>query len=253
MLKFFFWILLLANAVLLAYQQGYLDELVASGREPGRLQNQLNADKIRVAPVPPQASAPQASAPSVETAAMTAAVDQPAPAPSSPAQSTPAAEVVAQKADTPSCVEIGNFNAADAQRFESRLAALSLGDRVSRHGVQEVLRHMVYIPPQPDREAAERKTAELRQLGVTDFYVIQDNSDMRWAISLGVFKIEDVARAHLADLNRKGVRSARIGERTLTTKAVAFRFKGWDAAMKESVDKIRTDFPNLEMRECKVA
>jgi cell division septation protein DedD len=246
MLKFFFWILLLANAVLLAYQQGYLDELVATGREPGRLQHQLNADKVRVAPVPSQASAP-----SVETTAKTIAADQSAPAP--PAQPTPAAAVAAQKSDASSCVEIGNFNAADAQRFESRLAALSLGDRVSKHGVQEVLRHMVYIPPQADREAAERKTAELRQLGVTDFYVIQDNSDMRWAISLGVFKIEDVARAHLADLSRKGVRSARIGERMLTTKAVAFRFKGWDAAMKEGVDKIRTDFPNLEMRECKVA
>ncbi|HEV2610255.1 MAG TPA: SPOR domain-containing protein, partial [Noviherbaspirillum sp.] len=232
MLKFFFWILLLANAGLLAYQQGYLDELVASGREPGRLQNQLNADRIRVAPVSAQASAPAA----VETAAKIAAVDQPASIPSSPAQPAPqAAAVAAQKAELPSCVEIGNFNAADAQRFEARLATLSLGDRVSRHGVQEVLRHMVYIPPQTDKEAADRKTAELRQLGITDFYVIQDNSDMRWAISLGVFKNEDIARAHLADLNRKGVRSARIGERMLTTKAVAFRFKGWDQATKESV------------------
>lgn len=250
MLKFFFWILLLANAGLLAYQQGYLDELVASGREPGRLHNQLNADRIRVAPVPPQASAT-----TIETPAKTIEVDHPASAPPSspsPTQPTPpAAAVVGQTAELASCVEIGNFNAADAQRFEARLATLSLGDRVSRHGVQEVLRHMVYIPPQTDKEAADRKTAELRQLGITDFYVIQDNSDMRWAISLGVFKNEDIARAHLADLNRKGVRSARIGERMLTTKAVAFRFKKWDQTTKESVDKIKAEFPSQEARECK--
>lgn len=248
MLKFIFWILLLANAVLLAYQQGYLDELIASGREPGRLQHQLNADRIRVAPV-----APQAGVTAVEIVANTVAVEQrPAPATSPAAEpAPPPAMAAAQNTESPSCVEIGNFNAADAQRFEARLAPLSLGDRVSRHGVQEVLRHMVYIPPQPDKESADRKTAELRQLGITDFYVIQDNSAMRWAISLGVFRNEDIARAHLADLNRKGVRTARIGERMLTTKAVAFRFKGWDPALKESVDKIKAEFANQEIRECK--
>ena len=230
MLKFFFWILLLANAALFGYQQGYLDEIVSSGREPARMQNQFNADKIRVLPASAAASAPM-TAPAV-----------------TPAETV--AQKVDVKAEVQTCAEIGNFNAEDAQRFEARLAALALGDRVSKHRVREVLRHMVYIPPQADKESVDRKAAELRRLGVTDFYVIQDDSDMRWAISLGVFKAEEAARAQLVDLNRRGVRSARIGERALTTKAVAFRFKEWNAEIKESVEKIKAEFSKQEMREC---
>jgi len=220
MLKFFFWILLFANAALFAYGQGYLDDVVPSGHEPGRLREQLHADRI---------------GPVAVTATTTAA---------------PPAAPAAAKSEPPACAEIGNFSAEEAKRFNASLAPLALGDRLSQHGVEEVLRHMVYIPPQADREAADRKAGELRRLGITDFYIIQDNSSLRWAISLGVFKSEEAARNHLAELNRQGVRSARIGERAITAKAVAFRIKEWDASMKEQMEKAGVDFGKHEVREC---
>ncbi len=219
MLKFFFWILLLANAGLFAYQQGYFAVLLPSGREPARMDNQLNADKIRLVPPPPPVPAPAA----VKTE-----------------------EVVA-------CAEIGNFNPEEAKRFTAQLVALSLGERLSQRPVQEVASHMVYIPPLADKDTAEKKAGELRRLGVNDFYIIQDNSDLRWSISLGVFKLEEAARAHLVSLSQKGVRSARIGQRGVTSNAVAFQLRELDANTKSALEKISADFPKQELRNCEPA
>jgi hypothetical protein len=223
MLKFFFWILLLANLGLFAYRQGDLDTLVPSGREPARMSNQLNADKVKL--IPPG-----------DAAAGTAA--------------TAATAATAKRMDSWACVEIGNFQGGAAKRFEARLAALPLDGRVSQRSIQEVVSYMVYIPSQGDRESADKKADELRRLGVDDFFVIQEDSGLRWAISLGVFKMEEGARAHLAELSRRGVRSARIGPHSVTTTAVAFQIRDLDADMKARVDKIKEDFPRQEMRNC---
>jgi hypothetical protein len=223
MLRFLFWILLLANAALFAYQRGYLESLLPSGREPSRMSEQLNADKIRL--LPPEAAAP-------------------APAPLAAA---PEPQPVA-------CMEIGNFGAEDARRFEARLAALPLGERnIARRDIRHIVSHMVLIPPQGDREGADRKAGELRRLGITDFYVIQDNSDLRWGISLGVFKTDKAANAYLAVLNQRGVRSARVVARSAAPSLVALQLRGLTPAMRADVEKIRADFPQQEARECEAA
>jgi hypothetical protein len=229
MLKFFFWILLFANAGLFAYQRGYLEMVAPSGREPARMTNQLNADKLKLIPA--------------------------AQAESISAKPSPNEAVVAEapKTEVLACVEIGNFDAEEAERFKERLAALSLGDRISQRSIREVLSHMVFIPPQGDKEGAEKKAGELRQLGVNDFYIVQDNSSMRWAISLGVFKVEEKARAQLVYLNRKGVRSARIGPYSMAATMVAFQLNGLDTNLKADVDKIKADFSRQEMRSCEAA
>lgn len=225
MLKFFFWILLLANGGLLAYQQGYFDTLLPSGREPVRMKNQLNADKIKL--IPPPAPVPVA------------------------AQESPAAQAAEEKKpERIACTEIGNFNPEEAKRFRTQLTSLSLGERVSQRSIQEVASHMVFIPPLADKESAEKKAAELRRMGIEDFFIIQDNSNLRWGISLGVFKQEEAARAHLANLAQKGVRSARIGQRSVTSNLVAFQLRELDAEAKSAIDKIKDDFPKQDMRSC---
>lgn len=271
MLKFFFSILLLGNAALLVYQQGYLDALLPGGaREPGRLNNQLNADRIRQIAPAPKAKGSTSTSTSTSTNANASVTPAVADAPATPA--TPAAPVApampaappapapatsnapavaaAPEAKALACVEIGNFSSREAKRFEAQLAALPFNGKMARRNVREVLSHMVYIPPQADREAAEKKAAELQGLGVTDFYIIQDNSDMRWGISLGVFRKEEAARAHLANLTQAGVRSARIGERSITATMVAFQLQGMDVATQARLDKLREEFPRQETRAC---
>lgn len=240
MLRFFFWTLLLANAGLLAYQQGMLESLLPSGHEPARIANQLNADKLRLIP-PPEAKA------------------VPAPA-ALPAEAPPAEQVAAAPAETEipaeneaqvlACVEVGNFNPDEAGRFSAQLAALSLGERVSQRPIMEVSSYIVHIPPQSDREAAEKKAEQLRALGINDFFIIQDNPALRWAISLGVFKQEEAARAHLASLSQKGVRSARIGQRRTSTGLIAFQLRDIDARTKGALDRIKEAFPKQAMRDC---
>jgi hypothetical protein len=243
MLKFVFWILLLANAALFSYQQGYFDALLPSGREPARMKNQLNADKIKLMPPPaPAPASPAATPPETQ------------PEKQSEKQSEKQHETPpAAKKEEPvvvACTEIGNFNPEEAKRFSAQLASLSLGDRVSRRTVQEVATHMVYIPPQADKEGVEKKAAELRRLGIEDFFIIQDNSPLRWGISLGVFKTEEAARTHLAALGQKGVRTARIGQRSVNSSLVAFRLRELNAESVTAVEKVRAGFSKQEAREC---
>lgn len=247
MLKFFFWILLLANAGLLAYQQGYFDTLLPSGREPVRLKNQLNADKVRLIPSPPPAPEPAPAAAQEPPAAPAA---EPKEVKDVKEDKAPAEAKDAKAPVVVACAEIGNFNPDEAKRFTAQLAASPLGEHVSQRAMQEVASHMVYIPPQADKESAEKKAGELRRMGIEDFFIIQDNSSLRWGISLGVFKQEEAARAHLANLAQKGVRSARIGQRSVTSSQVAFRLRDLDADAKKAFDRIRADFPKQELRGC---
>lgn len=251
MLKFFFWILLLANAALFVYQRGYLDTFLPNGHEPARMANQLNADKIRMVPAP-KASSPAAVAAPAEpaTVAATAAVAA-APVEKKTAQVVEKADTLAaaKKPEVIACTEIGNFSAEDAERFSAQLASLMPGARVKRRMVSEATSHIVYIPPQGDKEGAEKKAGELRRLGINDFFIIQGNSNLRWGISLGVFKMEEAARAHLTNLNQMGVHSARIGERGGTS-LVAFQVRGLEADKKAALEKIKAGFPKQQIRGC---
>ena len=228
MLKFIFWSLLAVNATLFAYGQGYLGHFSGNEREPARLRNQLNANQLTIV--------------SAERAGHAPAGD--------------AANVAADGKATPqplACVEIGSFVIADARRFEARLAALNLGDRQSRRNLPgtEISSYIVNIPPMGSKEAADKKAAELRGMGVTNYFVMSDNSPMRWAISLGVFKTETAAQNQLAALVKQGVRTARVTPRMSGSKLLAFQFRDVDAELQTNLEKIRADFPNTQTHSCR--
>lgn len=233
MLKLIFWLLVAVNGALLAYGQGYLGDFRGNEREPARLKNQLNAVHLKVIAAA-QANA-VAAAPTVAAPAAAAAVaDKPAAAPLA-------------------CVEIGNFLLADARRFEAKLAPLELGDRQARRNApgQEVTGYVVHIPPNGGKEGAERKVAELKQLGVTNYFIMSDNPTLRWGISLGVFKTEPAAQNLLAALNKQGVHSARIAPRMSGSKQLIFQLRDVDAAARTQLDKIMAGFPDQQSRSCK--
>jgi hypothetical protein len=220
-LKFLFWCLLCINGVLLAYSQGVLGNFTGNEREPARIRNQLNTDKLVLLPAAPVVAA-------------------------APADPTPGVQPVA-------CFEVGNFAQAEARRFETRLAPLDLADHQSRHTITstDVTSYMVLIPPQGSKDAADRKAAELKALGVTNFFVMSDSSPLKWAISLGVFKSEPAAQSQLAALGKQGVHSARVSPRGTQTSKFAFQFRGIDAAAKSEVADIAASFASLETRACK--
>jgi SPOR domain len=216
MTKFFFWIFLIANGALFAFHQGYLAPLFSEGKEVPH-SAVLNPDKVRLIPA---SAASMASVSSADTVVVAA------------------------------CTEIGNFSLTKAKQFEMKLAPLALGANVSRRNTQEVFGHMVFIPSQASKEGADRKAGELHRRGINDFYIIQDHSGLQWGISLGVFKTAAAAQAHLADLNQKGVRSARIMVRNTWSDKVIFQLRNLNLHAKNTLDKIKNEFPNQEIRNC---
>jgi hypothetical protein len=233
-LKFLFWALLCANALLFAYGQGYLGTFKGNEREPARMRNQLATDKLTLVPGEQARAASGAGA---------------TPAAPPPVQEPPARNAVALIA----CTQAGPFTAADARRFETRLARLDLPQRQERIPVpyQEVTSHLVYLPPSGGKEGADRRAAELRGRGVTNFFIMQGDSPLKWAISLGVFKTENGAQTLLASLNKQGVRGARILPRGPQGTRFAYRFHDVDPDARRRLMAIADEFQGAQLRGCR--
>jgi len=179
---------------------------------------QMNADKVRI--VPPR----------------------PAPAP---------APVPASVRAT--CVEWGSFGAGDLTRGQYALDRLALGARARRVEVRVTAGYWVFIPPMRSQAAMERKAAELRDLGVDEYFPILDPGRWRYAISLGVFRSEEGATRFLAQLRQMGVRSATVGEREQRVTQTAFVISEPTEAESVKLADLRNEFPGSELRavECR--
>lgn len=226
MVKFVVGALLVANLALFVAQRGQ-----PSGHEPARMNNQLHPERISLLP----ATASVAPAP--------AAAPVPAPAAPEPAA---AAAPSAQLA----CVELLSFTPGEATRFETRIDALGLASQLSRRELPTPSSYMVMLPPQGSREAADQKTTELRGMGITDTFVIQDNSARRYGIALGTFRNQDAAQAHLETMIRRGARTARIAEVGTGPARLAIQLRALDPAAEAQVNRARAEFPRLEARPC---
>lgn len=245
MLKFVFWALLAANAVLFAYGRGLLGSVDAELREPARLRNQVAPDKlVLLSGEQAQALAAAARTEAPDTAAAEAPEAEPVPA--APAAPPPAAPAFA-------CLETEAFAAADARRFETRLARLELGARQTRLAIpfQEVTSHLVYLPPAGGKEGADRRVAELRERGVTNFFIMQGDSPLRWAVSLGVFKTETGARTLAAELAKQGVQGVRILPRGPQSNRFAYRFREIDAPTRARIVEAGRGFPAAVLHICR--
>ncbi|WP_440964531.1 SPOR domain-containing protein [Massilia sp. GER05] len=245
MLRLAFWSLLFLNAALFAYAQGLLGTARSNEHEPTRLKRQFNTAKMTLltrdqAEAAAKAAAPPAGGDAADvTPSASAAASAPAPAGAPPAPAF-------------ACTEIGPFNSTDARRFETRLAALDLGDRQSRQTIQaqDVSSWLVHIPTQGSKESADRKAAELRNLGVTNFYVLQGDSPLKYAISLGVFKTESGAQAMLAQLGKQGVHSARIAPRGPQTTHYVYRVRSLDAATRKRIEGYAERYDGADVKSC---
>ncbi|MCA1246865.1 SPOR domain-containing protein [Massilia sp. MS-15] len=238
MLKFVFWALLALNAGLFAHAEGYLGRLEDGEREPQRLKNQLAPERMVVL------TASEARA--VADAATAAAAQADAP----PAQPLPVA--AAAPVETIACTQAGAFAAGDARRFDTRIARLGLGQRASRISVpfQEVSSHLVYLPPGGGKEGAERRVAELKERGIENFFVMQGDSPLRWAVSLGVFKSEAAAQGLVASLARQGVRGARVLPRGPQGTRAAWQFRDLTQDERKRLAGIADDFAGVQLRAC---
>ena len=223
-MRLLFLLLLAANLALFAWWAYYAPSDATADPEP--LRRQLSPEKIRLLD-------------GRELKALVAAKPKPPPA----ASAVPAA--------AGACIEWGGFAVAEAPKAEQALAPLALGARLSQRRSEETAGWWVFIPPQANRPAALKKTAELKALGIEEFFILQDEGKMRWAVSLGVFSSEDAARKHLEVLRAKGVRSAQSGERDTQVAKIWLQLRGADAGQQAKLRESAQGFPGTEIRDCK--
>ena len=108
----------------------------------------------------------------------------------------------------------------------------------------------VFIAPQANRSAALKKAAELKALGVEDYFIVQEEGANRWALSLGVFRTEESALARLAALRRQGVRSAQVGARETLVPKIGLQVKSVDAPLEATLKEIALQIDGSELKTC---
>lgn len=219
-----FFLLLLVNLVFFAWAY------FGAGRpaeEPQLMEQQLNPQEIRLL------SAEQIAKLASERA------KQPVERPKAPA-----------KAPIAACLEFGAFNLGDVPRVQQALEPLGLGSRLTQRRADEIASYWVFMPPLRNRQAANVKAVELKKLGVEDFFVVQEDPKLRFAISLGVFKTEEAANSRLAELRRKGVRTARVGPKETSVQKIYFAIRDVPEALVTRLHDLRQGFAGTELRDC---
>lgn len=159
------------------------------------------------------------------------------PAPGNAGETVPAA-----------CVEWGVFGGAEVARADAAIAALALPADALQRRVADVDGYWVHMPPLKTRPEVDRKIGELKALGVEEFFVVQDAGPWRNAVSLGLFKNEEAAKAELERLRQRGVRSAVVVRREKLLKQVTFYLREPDAPTVARLTELQRDFPATEIR-----
>ena len=164
-------------------------------------------------------------------------VEQPKPSSTKTASAAPSA-----------CVEWGVFAGPDVTRADTALARLELPQERIERSVTDAGGWWVYIPPLRTKADADRKTGELKALGIADFFAVQDAGQWRNAVSLGIFRTEDAAKTFLAKLRERGVRSAIVERRENFLKQVAFFVREPSEATVAKLAEIQQEFPGSEIK-----
>jgi hypothetical protein len=148
------------------------------------------------------------------------------------------------------CMEWGGFPPEGVARAEASLGQLLPGVAYTPRRVEEPATWWVFMPPQADRQRAQQKTAELKRLGIEEFFIVQDESKFRFAISLGVFRTQEAAKNKLEELRAQGVRTAQIGPREAMMQITYFQLRDLTDSAKVALGELRQSFAGTELRAC---
>jgi hypothetical protein len=239
-------LLLLANLLFYAFDVGYLGH--PDNPDAGRLEQQVRPERMRIVsrgepPVAPARSQPlPAEAKPVEPPPILERSEDDKPVPVAP-------EVRADKSLI--CLSWRPLSVSDADRLTALLAKRFGDYKLTRKAVaSEGNGWWVSIPPLPGKAEAEKKSVELRELGVTDFFVVPDGAS-RFAISLGVFSTEKSGQDRLAELKLKGVRSAVVTPRPGKDSQVALVARGPAEEKAALLGAVGQALPKAETLACK--
>ncbi|WP_410499257.1 SPOR domain-containing protein [Chitinibacter sp. S2-10] len=230
-MKLFFALLLLAN--LLVYGWFQLDSAPMSITLQTR---EKNASAVKIVTGTLGENAGEASA----TAAAPTEPTPTTPIPTASAAPTPV--TLAQH-----CARWTGVTGDQIQLARDRLSALKMTMTETSSG--ESTKVWVYIPPQDSLEIAKSKAAQLAELGLKDYFVVNNGGRWQNAISLGVFSTREAGERHLAELQAQGVKSAVVRDRDDTLKQATFNFKQLSDEQLARLNKLSLQFRGSVVRE----
>lgn len=220
-MKALVFLLVLGNLLFYAYSAGYFGR--PDNPDAGRVEQQVAPERMRIVS---RGEAPAAAAPKAPVVEEAKPADE-APPVTKTEPEKPAAPEPEAKVEKPAiCLSWRPLPAADADRLSALLSKRFADFKQSRKTLpSEGNGWWVHIPPLPSKAEADKKAGELRELGITDFFVVQD-APARFAISLGVFSNEKGGQERLAELKGKGVRSAALAPRPSKDSLVTIQARG---------------------------
>ncbi|QLI80659.1 SPOR domain-containing protein [Chitinibacter fontanus] len=186
----------------------------------------------------------------------TAAEASPEPvASSAPPSSSPAMTSAPKASPTPSatvkvaghCVRWTGITGEQIDAAREKLRTLGISATETSSG--ESSKVWVYMPPLDSLEAAKAKAAQLAEMGVTDYFVVNNGGRWQNAISLGIFSTREAGERHLAELQAKGVRSAVVRDRDDTLKQASFNAKNVSDQQLEKLNKLSLQFKGSVLRD----
>ena len=148
------------------------------------------------------------------------------------------------------CLEWGAFVGGDAARAEQALEPLGLGAKLTQRRQDDAAGFWVYIGPLASRQLATQKAGELKRMGIDDYFVVPDDPKWRNAVSLGVFKTEEAAKARLETVRARGVKSATIGPRDTQLSKIYFQVREANSTLTAKLNELKQGFAGTEVREC---
>lgn len=239
MIRFLFWLLLLANIVFFAAMQWG----PSFWSEPVVTQPPLNAEKIRL----------------LDTKEI--ALEEKAAAQVVPTQTNPANLELALSITPPPveklfasiCLEWGEFLDVELKQVESSLEPLNLGDKLTKRQVEHMIGYWVYIPPLKDKAAINKKIAQLKERGVSEYFIVQEAGAWMNAISLGVFRTEEAAQHYLNKLHSNKIISAKVGKRNSKHKLSIIMLNEVDAEIGTKLTALQGQFSGSELKQVSCA
>lgn len=195
MARVFFLLLLVANLVYFLWVAGDLGG-GSEGREPERLAAQIQPERLEIIVRVATRDAGKTETPEAKPAAEVALASEAAPAPANGDAARTSATV---------CRRVGPIPRAEADRLAASLR---------EHGVtvtevaasEDGNNYWVHIPA---AEVSNKLIADLKQAGVTDFFIASEGSN-KGAVSLGLFHREQAAKDLQQRLTKKGIKPVRI-------------------------------------------
>ena len=236
-MKALVFLLVLVNMLFYAFSEGYFGQ--PENPDGGRLERQVQPERMHIVSRGEQPGVPAKASDAVK--------------PVEPLRHEESKPEPASKIDAPVeiCLAWENLSSLEADRLSALLVSQFADFKLVRRQAEgEANGWWVYISALPGKAEVEKKAGELRQFGVTDYFVIPDGPN-RFAISLGVFTSEKRAQERLAEVKEKGVRSARLAPRPGKDGTVSLQATGPAQPKATLLEAVGKELPKANLETCK--